>query len=109
MAPLDNTEAFTFRLVLTLSFQGVLRYGKDQHMASVDKVWRRIVTLEGETFCQKRQKAFTYAVFGDSLKPSTTNRQLPRSHSARALARIPSGAWPASGPAGAVLPLRHLD
>ena len=58
-------------------------------MAGFDEVWQRIVTLRGETFYQKRGKPFTYAVSGNSLKPSTTNRQLPRSHFARAFARAP--------------------
>ena len=49
-------------------------------MDEFDDAWQRIVTLSGETFQQKRGRAFTYAVFGNSLKPSTTNRQLPRSH-----------------------------
>jgi hypothetical protein len=58
-------------------------------MAEFDDVWRRIVTLSGEIFQQKRGNAFTYTVSGNSLKPSTTNRQLPRSHFARAFARRP--------------------
>jgi len=58
-------------------------------MASFDEVWQRIVTLRGEIFYQKRGQPFTYAVSGNSLKPSTTNRQLPRSHFARAFARAP--------------------
>jgi hypothetical protein len=54
-------------------------------MAGFDEVWHRIVALRGETFRQRRGKPFTYAVSGNSLKPSTTNRQLPRSHFARPL------------------------
>jgi hypothetical protein len=58
-------------------------------MAGFDEVWQRIVALCGETFYQKSGKPFTYAVSGNSLKPSTTNRQLPRSHFDRAFAREP--------------------
>jgi hypothetical protein len=58
-------------------------------MDEFDDAWQRIVTLSGETFQQKRGRAFTYAVSRNSLKPSTTNRQLPRSHFARAFARGP--------------------
>lgn len=60
-----------------------------QDMGSFDQVWQRIVALRGETFYQKMGKPFTYAVSGNSLKPSTTNRQLPRSHFAQAFARAP--------------------
>jgi hypothetical protein len=76
--------AFTFRLVATAVISG----GREQHMARLDEVWQQIVTLCGETFHQKRGKPFTYAVSGNSLKPSTTNRQLPRSHFAQAFARV---------------------
>jgi hypothetical protein len=58
-------------------------------MDAFDEVWQRIVRLRGETFYQKRGKAFSYTVSGGSLRPSTTNRQLPRSHFARAFARAP--------------------
>jgi hypothetical protein len=77
--------AFTFKLATT----AVIPRGKEQHMAGFDEVWHRIVALRGETFRQRRGKPFTYAVSGNSLKPSTTNRQLPRSHFARAFERAP--------------------
>ena len=50
---------------------------------------QRIVALEGEEFRQKRGRPFRYAISGSSLIPSTTNRQLPRSHFARAYERSP--------------------
>ncbi len=49
-------------------------------MTSFDTVWHRIVTLQGETFYQKRGQPFRYGISGNSVVPSTTNRQLPRSH-----------------------------
>src|SRR5438105_1922593 len=58
-------------------------------MAGFDEVGQRIAALCGETFYQKSGKPFTYAVAGNSLRPSTTNRQLPRSHFDRAFARAP--------------------
>jgi hypothetical protein len=58
-------------------------------MMCFDEVWQRIVALRGETFYQKRGKPFIYTISGNSLKPSITNRQLPRSHFARAFARRP--------------------
>ncbi len=47
-------------------------------MVSFDVVWQRIVNLQGQTFCQKRGRAFRYRVCGNSVVPSTTNRQLAR-------------------------------
>lgn len=82
---LDNTIVFTSKLVVTIAIPG----GRGRHMAEFDDTWQRIVALSGETFHQRRGKAFTYAVSGNSLKPSTTNRQLPRSHFGRAFARGP--------------------
>jgi hypothetical protein len=58
-------------------------------MASFDTVWHRIVALQGETFHQKRGQAFRYATSGNSVVPSTTNRQLSRSHFARAYEQSP--------------------
>jgi hypothetical protein len=58
-------------------------------MISFDAVWQRIVTLQGDTFHQKRGQAFRYGISGNSVVPSTTNRQLPRSHFARAYERSP--------------------
>lgn len=58
-------------------------------MTSFDTVWHRIVTLQGETFYQKRGQPFRYGISGNSVVPSTTNRQLPRSHFARAYQRSP--------------------
>ena len=58
-------------------------------MAGFDEVWQRIVALRGETFYQKRGQPFTYSISGNSVRPSTTNRQLPRAHFARAFERAP--------------------
>ena len=43
----------------------------------------------GEEFQQKRGRRFTCVVMGNRLNPRTTNRYLPRSHCARALALVP--------------------
>ena len=58
-------------------------------MTGFDAVWHRIVALQGQTFHQKTGKPFRYRVPGNSVVPSTTNRQLPRSHFARAYERAP--------------------
>jgi len=57
-------------------------------MASFETVWQRIVALDGEQFRQKRGRQFRYAISGSSLIPSTRNRQLPRSHFAKALSQL---------------------
>jgi hypothetical protein len=58
-------------------------------MADFDVVWRRIVALQGQTFRQRRGKAFTYVISGGAVVPSTTNRLLSRSQFAHAFERIP--------------------
>lgn len=52
-------------------------------------VWQRIMALEGEEFTQKNGQPFRYAIRGNSLIPTTTNRQLPRSQFAKAFDRAP--------------------
>ena len=52
-------------------------------------LWQHIVRHQGETFYQKRGKAFTYHVRGNALVPSTTNQQIPKSQFAQAIALLP--------------------
>lgn len=52
-----------------------------------ESVWSRIEACAGETFHQVRGQPFTYAVDGSALKPSTTNRSLPRAHFVDAVGR----------------------
>jgi hypothetical protein len=66
---------FTPKVVMTGSVLGSKEYG----MTGFDGVWQRIVALEGQTFFQQRGKPFRYRVSGNSVVPSTTNRQLARS------------------------------
>ena len=75
----------TRKVVLTGAVPGL----KEDGMAGFDVVWQRIVTLEGQPFCQMRGKAFRYRVSGNSVVPSTANRQLARSQFARAYERAP--------------------
>jgi hypothetical protein len=58
-------------------------------MTSFDVVWRRIVAFAGETFHQRKGKAFTYAIAGGCVVPGITNRRLSRSQFARAYERAP--------------------
>jgi hypothetical protein len=53
------------------------------------EVWQRITDLEGSTFHQKTGRAFTYTVKHGTVKPSLTNRLIPRSHFRKALERAP--------------------
>lgn len=55
----------------------------------IDEVWRRIAAYEGETFRQVRGQAFTYALDGTALKPSTVNQNLSQATFEKALERVP--------------------
>ncbi len=58
-------------------------------MTSFDTVWHRIVTLQGRDVLPEEGQSFRNGMSGNSVVPSTTNRQLPRSHFARAYERSP--------------------
>lgn len=58
-------------------------------MPDFDTVWRSIVGLEGETFRLKKGQQFKYVISGNSVVPTTTNRQLKRSQFMRAFERMP--------------------
>jgi hypothetical protein len=75
-------------LPLMLAVNGGLR-GAGVPVIDFIEVWRRIVELQGQTFHQKTGRPFAYTVAGGSVVPTTTNRQLPKSHFARAYERVP--------------------
>lgn len=58
-------------------------------MANFDEIWRRIESLEGETFRQIRGGEFTYEIIGTTLKPDRTNQGLPRSQFEKAFEFMP--------------------
>ncbi len=58
-------------------------------MRDFETVWRSIVALQGQTFRLKRGQPFRYVVSGNSVVPTTTNRQLGRSQFMRAFGRLP--------------------
>lgn len=58
--------------------------------AGIDEVWSRIVDHAGQTFHQKRGKAFTYTVGGGGIRPSTTDQLIPRSQFEKALPALPA-------------------
>ena len=58
-------------------------------MDKVDAVWERIVAHQGQVFRQMRGKEFTYSVKGNVLRPSATNRNIPRSDFEKALDLMP--------------------
>jgi hypothetical protein len=47
-------------------------------MPPFEEVWNRIRDCSGQTFRQKRGKAFTYEWHEGYLVPSTTNQNLPK-------------------------------
>jgi hypothetical protein len=58
-------------------------------MDDFEPIWRKIVEQQGQPFFQKTGRRFTYTVASGAVLPSTTNRQLPRSHFRQALNRAP--------------------
>ncbi len=56
---------------------------------NIDQVWQRIQAHAGEEFRQIRGQVFTYQAGEGYLVPSTTNQNLPKSHFAAALERLP--------------------
>lgn len=60
-------------------------------MPNFDEIWGRIERHAREEFRQKRGRVFTYKVRGRSLKPSTVNRNIPRSHFEQACGLVPLG------------------
>jgi hypothetical protein len=58
-------------------------------MISADEVWARIEANEGGVFRQIRGGEFTYSIKASYLKPSRTNRKIPKSDFAVALLLVP--------------------
>ena len=55
----------------------------------VNEVWRRIEQHAGEEFRQIRGRTFSYQIVSGAVRPSTTNRTIPRSDFAKALELVP--------------------
>ena len=60
-----------------------------EHVANIEVVWRRIAAHQGEPFRQIRGQTFTYTVHESVLRPSTTNRNLPKAEFGKALEFVP--------------------
>jgi hypothetical protein len=58
-------------------------------MPTIDQVWSRIRSLEGQEFQTKTGKPFTYSVSGDSLTPSRTDYNIGKTEFAKALSKLP--------------------
>jgi hypothetical protein len=58
-------------------------------MSDFDAVWQRIRNHEGEQFRQVRGNPFDYRLTERTLRPSTTNQAIARSHFQRAWERRP--------------------
>ena len=61
----------------------------DERPPGIDTIWERIDALQGEEFHQIRGKSFSYRLVGASVRPSTTNRLIPRSDFEEALDCVP--------------------
>jgi len=55
----------------------------------INTVWNRIIEHQGEDFRQIRGQIFTYSIKGSVLKPSTTDRNIPKSEFVKALDHVP--------------------
>lgn len=58
-------------------------------MWDLETVWASIVSLAGEAFRQIKGGEFTYAVAGNYLRLSRTNRSIPKSDIAKSLPYVP--------------------
>ena len=58
-------------------------------MASIIEVWSRIKEHEGDTFKTITGLEFSYSIDGDSIIPSRTDWNIPKSHVGKSLERVP--------------------
>ena len=56
---------------------------------SVIAVWSRIKKHEGDTFKTITGLEFSYSIDGDSIIPSRTDWNIPKSHVGKSLERVP--------------------
>ena len=57
--------------------------------ANIGVVWPRIIANEGKAFKQKLGQEFTYTIKGDTIVPSTTKWNIPKSSFEKALEFVP--------------------
>jgi len=58
-------------------------------MTSSKDVWQRIKENAGQLFRQRKGGEFTYQVYGRTIKPDRTNRQIPAIDIERGLKHVP--------------------
>ncbi len=56
---------------------------------SVDQIWQRLRSLQGETFETKTGKPFTFEISGDIFKPSRTEYNISKADFQKALELVP--------------------
>ena len=56
---------------------------------SIDKIWKRVVSLQGKGFETITGKPFTYDISGDSFYPSRTKYIISKSDFMKALELVP--------------------
>jgi hypothetical protein len=62
---------------------------KKMENTNVENIWNRIVSCAGEEFTQIKGKKFTYKIKGNTLIPSTTDQNLPKSQFKKAQDLMP--------------------
>jgi hypothetical protein len=56
---------------------------------SIDELWRRLKSFEGDEFETKTRKPFTYKISGDVFHPSPTEYNISKAEFRKALALVP--------------------
>lgn len=56
---------------------------------SIDEVWRRLRSMEGEEFETKTGKPFSFEIVGDVFRPSRTEYNLSKADFSKALDLVP--------------------
>ena len=55
----------------------------------IERIWQRIIALEGSTFRQLRGREFAYRAHATYLELDRTNHNVPRNHIEQAVKRMP--------------------
>ncbi len=58
-------------------------------MTSFEDVWKRIISLEGESFYQIRGNEFKYSISKGSVIPDRTRQKIPKSNFKKAYDLVP--------------------
>jgi hypothetical protein len=67
----------------------LLLSGEEKNMISIDAIWRRVVSCQGETFLQKRGGRFKYEIVGSVLHLDRTDQTISKGHLEKTLEFLP--------------------